>query len=112
MCGLCDYFILVSLIQLLNRFCSQLLMAKVYSHFLFGLNCLRVMSSLLSRTGTIIINRVYLFSYHFFFKHICRFDIVEPVMEPVGEDNFEMCLRIREDLKRFRKEYIKPVQFR
>lgn len=43
---------------------------------------------------------------------LSRFDIVEPHVEPEEEDNFEQDLRIREDLKRFRKEYVKPVQFR
>ena len=41
-----------------------------------------------------------------------RYSIPDPDVRPGGEGDDDSDVRAMEDLNRFRKEYVKPVQFR
>ena len=47
----------------------------------------------------------------FVLDNLSTFEIPEPIVTSPGVDDGE-CLSLRDDLKRFRNEYSKPVQFR
>lgn len=46
------------------------------------------------------------------FVESSRFEIPEPIFAITEADDDNVAIKNREDLKRFRTEYLKPVQFR